>query len=156
LNVFVDGTARNDTQFWDAANDTFYFFEDNFSSCGFFKLPLSILRPDWAQQSEATWLNRSTVDGVEDVDTYYADGGEGNQFYLAMDPRTNLPVAMWGADGGGNHFTSVVPGGDGGDPFGSLDLSTCASGDLEAWQQRATPQQRLFLRAAAGLPRWWL
>ena len=63
--MFVDGTARNDTQFWDAANDTFYFFEDNFSSCGFFKLPLSILRPDWAQQSDATWLNRSTVDGVE-------------------------------------------------------------------------------------------
>ena len=131
LNIFDDGSSRNDTQFWDAGNRTFYFFEDNFATCGFFKMPLSILRPDWAEKSNSTWLNRSTVEGVES-DVYFADGGPGNQFYLAQDPRTNLPVKMWGTDGGGNSFDSIVVGGDwkkpdyeGPDPFNSLDMSLC-------------------------------
>ena len=163
LNKFSDGTVRNDTQFWNASKETFYFFEDNFASCGYFKIPISILRPDWAEASEATWLNRSTVDGVDDVDTYFADGGPGNQFYLAMNPRSNLPVAMWGTDGGGNHFDSIMVGGDwhqpdwdGPDPFESLDVSNCISSDISEWQKGATRQQMFFLKVVNGLydSRW--
>jgi len=144
--------CRRDTQLWNATEDRFYIFQNDFKTCFYFPVGISILRPDWAVKCNCTrYVNRTTVSGHNDVDLYAAAGGGDNDFSLYMDPRTNLPRGIVSADGISNYFEDVVVG-DPGNKVYDLDTSHCtgsppASGEL--LQHRVT--HPLFVSMAAGM-----
>ena len=135
VNV-ANGTAANDVQLWDASNGRFYAWHSDKPGCIYYDMGgLSILRPDWAVHSGATYENRSIVDGKR-CDLYHAKiVSAGQDFLLAQDPETNYPVAVFPPNQptGGNHF-SILEAGPLDDKVFDLDVSGCKQQQEDAFE----------------------